>query len=286
MKRIVGGVLVLFLALPILAAEDKQTPQQQYQALVKEFQDGVNKYREAMTKAKTNEDRQKAFQQYYPRPDAFATKFLALAEKHPKDPAAVDALVWVTTNSPGLVNKDSPRSKALAVLQRDHVTSPKLAPICQRLVYGMDRTAETFLRTVLEKSPNKEVQGNACLALAQFLKYRGTLVQRLKDQPRRATGYEGRLGKEYVEELKKLDQTKVDEEIEKLLTRASKDYTDVKLGFGGTVGTRAKGELFEIRHLAIGKAAPDIEGQDQDGKKFKLSDYKGKVVFLDFWSQF
>jgi cytochrome oxidase Cu insertion factor (SCO1/SenC/PrrC family) len=24
---------------------------------------------------------------------------------------------------------------------------------------------------------------------------------------------------------------------------------------------------------------------DQDGKKFKLSDYKGKVVLLDFWSQ-
>jgi cytochrome oxidase Cu insertion factor (SCO1/SenC/PrrC family) len=33
----------------------------------------------------------------------------------------------------------------------------------------------------------------------------------------------------------------------------------------------------------IGKVAPDIEGVDVDGKKFKLSDYRGKVVVLDFW---
>jgi hypothetical protein len=29
--------------------------------------------------------------------------------------------------------------------------------------------------------------------------------------------------------------------------------------------------------------APEIEGTDQDGKSFKLSDYRGKVVLLDFW---
>ena len=35
--------------------------------------------------------------------------------------------------------------------------------------------------------------------------------------------------------------------------------------------------------LAIGKAAPDITGEDIDGKEFKLSDYRGKVVVIDFW---
>ena len=37
--------------------------------------------------------------------------------------------------------------------------------------------------------------------------------------------------------------------------------------------------------LAVGTAAPDIEGEDSDGKTFKLSDYRGKVVLLDFWWQ-
>ena len=35
--------------------------------------------------------------------------------------------------------------------------------------------------------------------------------------------------------------------------------------------------------IHVGNLAPDIEGVDLDGKKFKLSDYKGKVVVLDFW---
>ena len=45
----------------------------------------------------------------------------------------------------------------------------------------------------------------------------------------------------------------------------------------------AEGELFEVRHLGIGMAAPDIAGEDADSQKFKLSDYRGKVVLLDFW---
>ena len=41
--------------------------------------------------------------------------------------------------------------------------------------------------------------------------------------------------------------------------------------------------LFEIRHLQIGCEAPDILGKDIDGVEFKLSDYRGKVILLDFW---
>ena len=46
-----------------------------------------------------------------------------------------------------------------------------------------------------------------------------------------------------------------------------------KPGAGGNVGTEF-----------VGKQAPDIEGEDQDGKHFKLSDYRGKVVLLYFWN--
>ena len=60
----------------------------------------------------------------------------------------------------------------------------------------------------------------------------------------------------------------------------------MKTGFRGTVGSVAKRELFDIRHLSVGKPVPDVEGEDQDGQKFKISDYKGKVVLLDFWSEF
>lgn len=36
--------------------------------------------------------------------------------------------------------------------------------------------------------------------------------------------------------------------------------------------------------VEIGKPAPEIVGIDADGKQFRLSDYRGKVVLLDFWA--
>ena len=40
---------------------------------------------------------------------------------------------------------------------------------------------------------------------------------------------------------------------------------------------------YKVTHLVVGCEAPEIEGIGQDGKKFRLSDYRGKVVLLPFW---
>ena len=64
-----------------------------------------------------------------------------------------------------------------------------------------------------------------------------------------------------------------------MFERVATDYADL-----GEVAEKAKGELFEIRHLAVGKAAPEVTGKDSGGNEFKLSDYRGKVVVLDFWA--
>ena len=45
----------------------------------------------------------------------------------------------------------------------------------------------------------------------------------------------------------------------------------------------AKEALVEVKKLAVGSVAPEIEGVDVEGVAFKLSDYRGKVVLLDFW---
>ena len=39
-----------------------------------------------------------------------------------------------------------------------------------------------------------------------------------------------------------------------------------------------------VERLAIGTMAPDFEGQDLAGKSVKLSDYRGKIIVLDFWA--
>jgi hypothetical protein len=62
-----------------------------------------------------------------------------------------------------------------------------------------------------------------------------------------------------------------------LLERVIKEHP------GTEAAKSAEGEIFEAEHLQVGMTPPDMEAVDQDGKKFKLSDYRGKVVVLDFW---
>ena len=50
------------------------------------------------------------------------------------------------------------------------------------------------------------------------------------------------------------------------------------------LGEIARGELFELRNLVVGKVAPEIEGQDLDGRPLRLSDFRGKIVALAFWA--
>jgi hypothetical protein len=146
-----------------------------------------------------------------------------------------------------VVNANGATPEIIKILMDHHVANPKIGSICSRLGFG-PANAETkdFLKAVMEKNPDKDAQGNAAFTLSQLL---------MRNKP---------------------------EEAEKLLEKIAKDYKDVKW-FRGTLGERAESNLFELRHLQVGKVAPEIEGEDMEGKKFKLSDYRGKVVMLDFW---
>ena len=39
-----------------------------------------------------------------------------------------------------------------------------------------------------------------------------------------------------------------------------------------------------LYHYTIGAEAFDFEFRDPDGKKVRLSDYRGKIVLVDFWA--
>jgi len=70
--------------------------------------------------------------------------------------------------------------------------------------------------------------------------------------------------------------------VSKALQTIIDELPDVKKG-RSTYAELAKRELFDLEHLQVGKPAPDIVGKDLDGVEFRLSDYRGKVVLLDFW---
>ncbi|MBI3408898.1 MAG: redoxin domain-containing protein [Planctomycetes bacterium] len=287
MKRMARGILFLLLGVSATdgkGQEQPATPAEQYKALLKQFQIASS------GGALTDEERMKFVGRVYKLRYEFALKFLELAEKNPKDSVAVDALiqaVWQVNNTwpAEIVGKDLAAARALALLERDHIQSDKLGSVCQRVSFGFSKEYETFLRAVLAKSPHKSVRGLACLGLAHFLSNRLQRLDLVREQPQFAKEFEDLFGKEYLEELKRQDRAKAEKEAEGLFERAAEKYGDVQASVSATVGVKAKAELFEMRHLSVGKEAPDIEGQDQDGKRFKLSDYRGKVVLLDFWHQ-
>jgi peroxiredoxin len=71
------------------------------------------------------------------------------------------------------------------------------------------------------------------------------------------------------------------------LAEGRKLFEEVKKDYHGTkpedYAALAEGSLFELDHLRVGMTAPDFEATDVEGKAFKLSDYRGKMVVLDFW---
>jgi len=288
MACIVGGSVVLVLSLSVAAREGGQdksaTPAEQYRAILKAYQVAGS------VRTTSDEERRRAIARVDRLRDTFARQFLELAEKHPKDPIAVDALiqaVWVVNHNPYPVGgKDSPGARAMALLLRDHLHSDKLGPICLRIASSFRSEYEAFLRTVLKRSPHRNVRALAGLALAQFLNNRLQRLDQIKEQPQLAREHERLFGKAYLAQLRRQDRARAVSEIEGLFEQAGQKYGDEKVPFAGTVAEKVKAELFEFRHLLVGRQAPEIEGEDQDGKRFKLSDYRGKVVLLDFWTEY
>jgi len=226
MYRIVGSVLVMLLALPALANQDKtkdkpMTPQEQYKALLKEQSDAMQEFQQAYSKAKTQEERDKISNEKYPNPDKIAPKMVELAEKNPKDPVAFDALVWVMTNG-RRGGKDSPKAKAVAILLRDHARSDKWGSACQKLADGFGKEVTELLRGILEKHPSKEVQAEACMALGQQLSQTARVARLMKEQPDLVKQAEQALGKETTQELLKADAAKLDDES----TRYFKEFAE------------------------------------------------------------
>jgi hypothetical protein len=282
-----AGLAVVILASALWAADqppDKaKTPRERYQALFQEHQKAMQQFMEVYQKAKTPEERTKLVEEKYPKPQSYAGRFLEIAASAPQDAAAVDALIWVVQNG----GSGPEVNRAIDRLATSHADNRRLGEIASNLVYSMSPAAEQLLRAIVAKNPDRDAKGAACLALGQYLKQQSELVRTLKTDPQQAQQLEAAYTAQSADKasfsrLRQRDPDALAKDAEAIFERAAKEFGDVN-HFRGTVAKSARAELFEIRNLAIGKPAPEIRGQDIDGQSFQLSDYKGKVVVVDFW---
>lgn len=264
-------------------AQEPETPEEKLAAWQKDYQEQMMKFSQAARAAKTPEERAEVMK-LQPKPMEFVDKFIGLAKENPKTPIAAKALVWVAMNGRG-----TPASaEATKLLLEDHPDSLEIGTIVQMLGMGMpDPSNETLLQKVIQTSPHDEVKAKATFSLANLLKQMIDFKGRMDSDPQMAEAMSRSLPKPAMEYLQSIGTEanpldKLNGRIEELYQKIVDNYPDVKLG-NRTMGKVAEGALFEMRYLSVGKVAPDIEGKDFDEVAFKLSDYRGKIVVLDFW---
>ncbi len=141
--------------------ESVKTPADQFAALTREYEDQVAAFYKDYNAIKGAAEKRDFDGEHFPAPEKFYPRFLELAETYRDDPIAVDALAWVANNLGRNLERDEAiHRRPFDILLRDHLASDKL-PI------AFDNANDDFLRTVLEKSPHREVRGLADFTLAE-----------------------------------------------------------------------------------------------------------------------
>lgn len=236
------------------AAEgDESSVAEQMQAIQTEIskkqRDIVKRYRAAEDDA----ERKKVLEEYNKLQSEALGKLAKIAEKHPGDEAVFPALQM-------LISTPDHAALATKLLLKHHLDNKQMGLLCLQLGQQGNPNAEKLLRAVAEKSKSHDAKGLALLGLGQLLSERSNNKDLDEKQRDRLRG-----------------------EAKEALATVVSTYPDVDAG-RRKAGDWAGGVLFELEHLAVGLRAPDLEGNDLDGATFKLSDYRGKVVLLDFWA--
>jgi peroxiredoxin len=262
---------------------DLKTPRGRYVALDLECTKASQAFLEELQKAKTDDERskirkEKSWQRRY------IGRFLEIAESAPNDPAAADSLIFVVK-----FGFDGPEfSRAIDRLVQNHVERRTVGDAASTLQHSVSPSAEKLLRAVIEKNPDPTFKGWTCLALGRYFKQWSERVSRIRDDPESAKGWEAMFleegaDKEYFSHFAGRDPDVLMKEAEAAFERTIKEFGDTSRR-GDSLKKDAQTELYEIRELCAGKPAPEITGQDIDGRPLKLSDFKRKVVVIDFWT--
>jgi len=175
--------------------------------------------------------------------------FQAAADEYKGTDSAIPFLLWIWTEAAEWDPEAGKR--VIETLCEEHIQSAALEPLRSTLseftrILGPERGRE-LLERIESQSPLPRLRGWATYALV------GDTLE----------NYE--LGSEGYEATKK----------------RLRDAGETAQDAGLLSRIQSKIRIREV--FGLGMVAPDIEGVDLDGVAFKLSDYEGKVLFVDFW---
>lgn len=239
-----------------------------------EFDLAVEKLTAAIEQLSTNEEKQQLFDSQNPEP-AYTRNLLALAKEYPETDSAFSAAMNIVlerqTSAEFANTMDFVLEHHAARVQWHRIAEGYLELVPSQQIEG-------WMRKMIETAEIEEVKVKMTFLLYRYFDQFPTFASTIEYNP----AIKKRFPQEQINYIYNR-KNNVREELLAELKELQEKYPDVKALNNQTVKDVIEGPIFELEHLQVGSAAPDIEGVDFDGIEFKLSDYRGKVVMLGFW---
>ena len=260
---------LLCLAPALVFAQDDNL--QQLKDIRKEFRKINSKFAESIEEAETEDEKAKLEKEKSEAHAKLAEKAVSLSRVLDEERLEIKMLAYLTR-----MGKGEARDIAAKTLAIDHIESRFMGEWVESI--AQFRTpfphVEKWLRFIQSKSPVKKVRGMATYALLRHM-------QKLAGSSKQRSAIAKAIGEEGPDYLASRPKQKCDEAVEWLAKTIIDEYPSAKIGDARAI--KMAKSIMVAKRLAIGKIVPEIEGKDLDGVTFRLSDYRGKVVVLDFW---
>lgn len=254
------------------------------QAIFDEYDEAYSMFIDAYQAAETEEARNLAFEEHYPDAAEYIERVLPIAHSEGASDVGYMAIEWALENA----GEPTTTAEVLGLLREHHIGRKDLGNVLSGMGYQWGEEISAFLQAVLDNNDEVEVQAQAWFSLGQVYSNRADMAVQIRDASEEDLGsFVEFYGEDQVAGLQKLGGLGVKDLRDKAVACFERVAEDERFAavssWRGTLGEQAAGFLFEAKNLAIGMVAPEIEGTDADEVAFKLSDYRGQVVLLDFW---
>jgi S1-C subfamily serine protease/thiol-disulfide isomerase/thioredoxin len=235
-------------------------PDERMAKLMMEFNEKARWFNLEISRATSDQQRRELTESRHPAPE-FTAHMVELVEKHPDTPMEFDCLSWICQvgaqpSAPSTC--EASLAQAAERIVKNFADHPRLAQLMWSMQGTSRKGAWIFMQRIAQSSPDRNLRGIACYSLAVAKQQAGDNADR--------------------------------QEVLALLEQAKSEYADVVYYCTDprhprhVIGSEAEEALFQLKNLAVGCAAMEISGTDLAGEVFQLSDYRGKVVVLDFWA--
>ena len=208
--------------------------------------------------------------------DAYVDALVAIMEREPTSEAARLAATWVVRMDNGAV-----AGRSVRILSQHHLLATPSAPL-SRLPFD---EAQDVLERQIALQPDAALRAQAQLALAN----RHLLIEELARDASEILALKPEDQEEAAFFSGGLSSVKFAESRDADAEHAAAVALLVELREGAAQhlppeeAELAEALFMSHLELGLGSIAPEIIGANLDGNEMRLSDFRGKVVVLDFW---